>query len=260
MTYEAGRVLHEIRERLKGQGKWVTWQEEQGLARSTVGNVIALYERVQDIEKIRGLTIMEAYRKYGVLPPKNKEQKALPKSDDGVEEEQKQRMIEGTSSSKSEEWGNVIDVPQPETSKVIDDEAEEAESRAQIIGSSLHLTGPLDSDALRETVLEELSKKTVQAVRDRVLEELEVHRSSGDEVTKLLQIAEESASLPDAVLAEALLKRPMSPDARLEKALDEVTSAATRARSAGLDGPGALWVELLDLIARSALGRLQRAG
>jgi hypothetical protein len=256
MTYEAGRVLFEIRARLKEDGKWVSWQEEQGLARSTVGNVIALYERVQDIKRLEGMTIMEAYRKFGVLAPKKGEQKALPKPDDDLasngdrpspslldcpedKEDEGMKMDEGREHSED---------PLDEVENAY---VERTDERDQLIDESVE-TIAVDRETLQES-LEAITKDLVKAVVAECVDDIKVR------FFLRLGIEDEEMPLAHAALGGLFQGKPIEADARLEIALDEIYSAIHRVQDV-LEGSAKETAWLFEKMILAAQGRLRRAG
>jgi hypothetical protein len=67
----AGAALWLIRDKLKKEERWVKWQKNNKLARSTVLEAIALYENAKSPDALVGLGITEAKERFAVVKPKS---------------------------------------------------------------------------------------------------------------------------------------------------------------------------------------------
>jgi hypothetical protein len=252
MTYEAGRVLFEIRERLKEEGGWVHWLEEQGLARSTVGNVIALYERVPDGELIRGLTIMEAYRKFGVLAPKKGGQKALPKPDDDLASngDRPSPSLLDCPEEKADEGMEMDEGSQPSD----DPERMWEEGNQGTHEEDEGVDDSLEAITIDKAALMKITRDIAKSVTLECLDDMK------KKLFASLEITDELTAIAENAFLKALRKEPIEPDARLEVALDKMYSAILEVKTVGLQGSAKETAWLLEKMVLAAQARLQRAG
>jgi hypothetical protein len=256
MTYEAGRVLGEIKNRLKEDGKWVRWQMEQKLARATVANVIALYERVQDVKRLEGLTIMEAYRKFGVLPPRKHEQKRLPLPGDETTAEPEGRhpnlcglsdggMADCSDPGERQHEGSIIEEDNGERAGFGGDDHDVIDVPPEVI--------TVDREALQE-LLHATTKDIVMSVV------MECFEGVKTKVVDCLEISDDEMPLVDSAFGGVLQGKAIQADARLEVALDKMYSALLQIQDVGLQGSARETAWLLEKLVLAAQGRLKRAG
>ena len=67
-VWRVGHAAYVLRDKLKGtKGAWAKWQKEQGKARTTIWRAIKLYEAEEDQNKVKNLTLTQAYERYGIL-------------------------------------------------------------------------------------------------------------------------------------------------------------------------------------------------
>jgi hypothetical protein len=242
MTYEAGRVLCEIKARLKEDAQWEKWMKAQRLPRSTVRNVIALYERVQDKEKLQGLTIMDAYRRFGVLAPRKNEQKTLPPPGDETAAEQHRTSAASPVSMPSEcvSADSAVWVGDDSDAERADDEGDE------VIDVPLSETITVDKATLKDVV-----KDVATSVALECIDELK------STVFDHLEVTDEEIPLADAALGGLLQGKPIQADARFEVLLDKIYSAILEVQNVGLRGSAKETAWLFEKLVLAAQGRLQ---
>jgi hypothetical protein len=235
INYLAGKVLFEVRERLPTERTFSGWIAENKLVKSTAYNYIGLYVRVPNMESIRGLTAMQAYTKFGVLPPK-KVLKAFPKPDDVDEPEKQSSQPAGGADGESVQ------------SEGIGGRFEELEGEDVIDVPPEMIT--VDKETLQES-LQAVTKDIVKSVVMECLEEVK------GKFYERLEIADDEVSLADAALGGLLQGKPIQADARFEVLLDKFYSALLEVQDVGLRGSAkeALW--LFEKLVSAAQGRLQ---
>lgn len=254
MTYEAGRVLGEIKNRLKEDGKWVRWQMEQKLARATVANVIALYERVQDVKRLEGLTIMEAYRKFGVLAPRKTEQKMLPQPGDETTAEPERRYPDLSGSADEQDLKEVLQEGVINRGDLDEQGSILSDEDGDSIEDAIDVPLPEMITVDRETLQELLQATTKDIVMSVVMECFEGVKAK---VVDCLEISDEETPLVDSAFGGVFSAHPIEPDARFEVFLDEMYSAIHRVQDAGLveSAKEAAW--LLEKMVVAFQARLQ---
>jgi hypothetical protein len=245
LNYLAGRVLFEIRERLPKERSFTSWITEKKLARSTVYMLIGLFERVPNIESIRGLTVMEAYTKFGVLPPRKK-LKALPEPDDMSADEPEKHALQPAGGADGESVQS-----EGIGGRLHEQRFEEREGEDVIDVPPEVIT--VDRETLQE-LLKAISKDIVKSV---VMECFEGVKAK---VVDCLEISDEEMPLVDSAFGGVVSAHPIEPDARFEVFLDEMYSAIHRVQDAGLleSAKEAAW--LLEKMVVAFQGRLKRVG
>lgn len=64
--FRAGCALSHARTKLLQEGEWVGWQQQNGLARTTVFEAITLFERAKTEDAVEGMTLGQAKKFFGI--------------------------------------------------------------------------------------------------------------------------------------------------------------------------------------------------